>query len=145
MYIHCLVNYKQIIFPILDYMCILVNSSTQRKIKRLQPLQNRAIRTIEKHSGYRYISTEEMKELHSKFRLKMLSERRNIFMLKLMYTLNQELENVNTYRPEMVLRTVPKVKMKMEFTDKARVRPYYVCNRVWDKLESSIKKYMGIF
>ena len=88
-----------------------------------------------------------MKELHSKFRLKMLSERRNIFMLKLMYTLSQELENVNTYRPEMVLRTVPKVKMKMEFTDKARVRlsPYYVCNRIWDKLESSIKKYMGIF
>ena len=77
----------------------------------------------------------------------MLSEHRNIFMLKLMYKLSQEFENVNTYRPEMVLRTTPKVKMKIEFTDMAKVRrsPYYVCNQVWDKLDSSVQRAKSIW
>ena len=63
--------HKQTVLPILDYMSIVVNSSTQRKIKKLQPLQNRAIRTIEKRSGY--IRTEEMKELHSKIESKIVT------------------------------------------------------------------------
>ena len=48
---------------------------------------------------------------------------------------------MNTYRPEMLLRTGPKVKMKVSFTDKERVRrsPFYVCNRLWDKLDSSVQ------
>ena len=72
-----------------------------------------------------------MKELHSKLNLKLLNERRKIFMLKLMYKLSQDNENVNRYRPEMILRTAPKVKMKK---DKERVRrsPYYIGNQLWD-------------
>ena len=120
-------------------MSIIVNSSTQRKIKKLQPLQNRALRTIEKCSGY--VSTQEMIELHTKFNLKMLNDRRKIFMLKMMYKLSREKENVNTYRPEMLLRTAPKVKMKIEFTDKEKVRrsPYYMCNQLWDKIDSGVQ------
>ena len=38
--------------PIIDYLSILVCSSTQRKISKLQPLQNRAIRIVKKLSGY---------------------------------------------------------------------------------------------
>ena len=38
-----LLIYKQTILPILDYMCIIVNSSSQCKIRKLQPLQNRAL------------------------------------------------------------------------------------------------------
>ena len=103
--------YKQTILPILDYICILVNSSTQRRIKKLQTLQNRAIRIIEKRTGY--ISTEDMDELHWKLRLKKLCDRRKMFMLKMMYKLILKEENVNTYRPEVVLRTAPKVKMTL--------------------------------
>ena len=46
-----------------------------------------------------------------------------------------------TYRPEIVLRTAPKVKMKVDFTDKERVRrsPYYICNEMRDKLDSCIQ------
>ena len=137
--------YKQTVLPILDYMSIVVNSSTQRKIKKLQPLQNRAIRTIEKRSGY--ISTEEMKELHPKLNLKLLHNRRKLFMLKLMYKLSQDPENVNRYRPEMLLRTAPKVKMKIDFTDKERVRrsPYYLCNQYWEKIDSAIQTANNIF
>ena len=43
-----------------------------------------------------------------------------MFMLKLMYKLSREGENRN-YHPEILLRTGPKVKMKIAFTDKERV------------------------
>ena len=57
------------------------------------------------------------------------------FMLKFMYKLSRDVENVNMYRPERVLRTAPKVKMKIDFTDKERVRrsPYYIGNWLWDR------------
>ena len=112
-----LLIYKQTILPILDYVSILVNSSMQRKIVKLQPLQNRAIKIIEKCTGY--ISTEDVNKLHVK--LKLLQDRRKMFMLKIMYKLSRDAENVNTYRPEVTLRTGPKVKMKIAFTDKERV------------------------
>ena len=85
--------------------------------------------------------TEEMELIHKQLHLKMLTERRKMFMLMLMYKLSLDIENVNTYRPEMLLRTGPKVKMKVPFTEKERVRrsPFYVCSRLWDKLDSSIQ------
>ena len=68
-------------------------------------------------------------------------------MLKMMYKLSLNEVNVNRYRPEVVLRTAPKVKMKVDFTDKERVRrsPYYVCNQLWDKLESSVQRSNNVF
>ena len=131
--------------PILDYMCILVNSSTQCKMKKLQPLQNRAIRIVEKRTGY--VSTPDMNNSHVKLNLKMLNDRRKMFMLKLMFKLSKDVENVNTYRPERILRTAPKVKMKIEFTDKERVRRslYYMCNQLWDKLDSEVQCSGNVF
>ena len=136
-----LLIYKQTILPILDYMCIVVNASTQAKIKKLQPLQNRAIRTVEKRTGY--ISTEAMNDLHVKLKLALLTDRRKRFMLKLVYKLSHDMEN----RPEMALRTAPKVKMKLDFTDKERVRrnPYYLCNRLWDELDSETQLSENMF
>ena len=85
---------------------------------------------------------EDMKKLHVKHNLKMLHDRRKLFMLKIMYKLSREAENVNTYRPEVMLRTGPKVKMKIDFTDKDRVcrSPYYLCNKMWNKLNSSVQR-----
>ena len=42
----------------------------------------------------------------------------------------------------MLLRTGPKVKIKMVFTDKERVKrsPYYLCNQLWDKLDSDVQQ-----
>ena len=44
---------------------------------------------------------------------------------------------MNNYRPEMLLRTGPKVKIKIAFTDKTRVlcSSYCKCNRLWDQLD----------
>ena len=68
-------------------------------------------------------------------------------MLSMMYKLSRIKENVNTYRPERQLRTGPKVKMKIDFTDKERVlrSPYYKCNMLWDKLDSDIQLSENIF
>ena len=57
-------------------------------------------------------------------------------MLSYMYKISKIVDNVNNYRPEMLLRTGPKVKMKKTFTDKTRVirSPYYKCVQLWDKL-----------
>ena len=54
---------------------------------------------------------------------------------------------MNSYRPEVVLRTVPKVKMKCDFTDKERVRrsPYYLCIQLWDKLTSAVQKSSSMY
>ena len=125
----------QTILPILDYVSVLVNSSTQRRISKLQPLQNRAVRIVKKLTGY--ISTTEMKKLHKDLNLKWLDDRRKMFMLKIMFKLSKDETNVERYRPEMLLRTGPKVKMKSAFTNKERVlrSPFYLCNRLWDKLD----------
>ena len=141
----CLLIYKQTILPILDYVSILVNFSTQKKIVKLQPLQNRAIRIVGRLTGY--ISTEIMMEYHKKFKLRLLSDRRKWFMLSLMYKLSSISENVNRYRPEMQLRTGPKVKMKLAFTDKERVlrSPFYKCNTLWDRLDSDIQLAENVY
>ena len=62
-------------------------------------------------------------------------------MLMYMYKLSLDIENVDTRRPEMVLRTGPKVKMKVPFTEKERVKrsPFYVSNRLWDKMDSNVQ------
>ena len=44
-----------------------------------------------------------MTVLHSKCNLKLLHNRRKMFMLKLIYKLSQDEENVNKFRPERVL------------------------------------------
>ena len=88
-----------------------------------------------------------MEKLHKELHLKMLAQRRKRFMLMLMYKLSLDVENIDTYRPEMLLRTSPKVKMKVPFIDKERVRrsPYYQCNRIWEKLDSDIQLSKSMF
>ena len=65
---------------------------------------------IEKRTGY--ISTGDMEKLQENLNLKLLSVRQKVFMLKMMYKLSRMEEHVNRYRPEMLLRTGPKVKIK---------------------------------
>ena len=64
-----------------------------------------------------------------------------------MYKLSKDAENVNTYRPEMMLRTAPKVKMKIQFTDKERVRrsPYYLCHQLWDNIDSQVQTAINMY
>ena len=73
-----------------------MNSSTQRKVSKLQPLQKRAICIIEKCIGY--VSTSVMEKLHDKLNLKLLYIQRKLFMLKMMYkSCKIEDKNENTF------------------------------------------------
>ena len=72
-----LLIYKQTILPILDYVSVLVNSSIQRQISNLQPLQNKAVQIIKKITGY--ISTADMKSMHKDLNLKWLDNRQKFF------------------------------------------------------------------
>ena len=56
-----------------------------------------------------------MINLHRQMNLKLLSERRKLFMLIFMYTLSMNEENVNNNQPEMLLCTGPAVKMKIVY------------------------------
>ena len=82
-----------------------------------------------------------MDEWHKELNLKMWADRRKLFMLSMMYKMSLEENNVERCGPEMLLRTGPKVKMKIAFTNKERVlrSPYYTCNRLWEKLDSTIQ------
>ena len=56
-----------------------------------------------------------MKNLHLKLNLKVLSEHRKMCMLKLLLKLSQDMENINSYRPERVLRTAPRLPSRLGF------------------------------
>ena len=106
---------------------------------RQDATSTKSSRIVKRLSGY--ISTAEMDTLHKQLHLKVLSDRRKMLMLMLMYKLSLDVDNVDSYHPEISLRTRPKVKMKVPFTSKERVRrsPFYKCNQLWDKLDSSIQ------
>ena len=137
-----LLIYKQMILPLLDYMCIIVESATSRVIKKLQPLQNRAVKIV--LGINRYVSTEEMKDMHDQLSLVSLAERRKLFMLKLMFKYSQHDEYVNHNKIELCNR--PKVKMKLTFTKKDRVlkSPYYLCKKLWDQLDYNLQSLTTI-
>ena len=115
-------------------MCIIANSTTSRATRKLQPLQNRAVKII--LGINRYVSTEEMKDLDVQLFLMNLAERRKMFMLKMMFKYSKFEDCVDHRKPKIELRTRPKVKMKTVFTKKERVfkSPYYLCNKLWDQL-----------
>ena len=140
-----LLLYKQMILPLLDYMCIVVNSSTCRVIKKLHPLQNRAVKVI--LGINRYVSTEEMNGFHVQWSLMKLCDRRKLFMLKMMYKYSQREEYVEQYKPQMELLTRPKVKMKLHNTKKERVlcSPYHLANKLWDQLDHVVQNLDTMF
>ena len=109
-----LLVYKQMILPLNDYMSKIAESATSRVIKKLQPLQNRAVKII---LGINmYVSTEEIRDMHVQLFLVKLAERRKMFMLKLMFKYSQCDEYVNQEKPKIEVRNRPKVKMKLRFT-----------------------------
>ena len=120
--------YKQTILPILDYVSVLVNTSTQRKIAKLQPLQNRAVRIIKKLSGH--VSTSDMRNLYDSLNLKLLYYRRKMFMLKMMYRLIKDESNIERYRPEILLRTGPKVEIAFKNKERVLKKAFYLCNKL---------------
>ena len=111
--------YKQMILLLLDFMCIITESTTSRVIKKLQPLRNQAVKTI--LGINRYVSTDEMRDLHVQLFLTKLAERMKICLINLMFKYSQCDKYVNRDKPKIDMHNRPKVKMKLKFTKKERV------------------------
>ena len=135
--------YKQTIMPYFDYISLLTESSTQRKIGKLQPLQNRAVKIVCLINNY--VSTEEMRNLHNELGLMLLRNRRKVNMLKLVFKYSKSIENVETRRPDVVLRDRHKVKMKLPYSNKDRVlkSPYYISVNLWNQLDSDVQNIVS--
>ena len=140
----CLV-YKQTILPYFDYVSLIAESSTKRKIGKFQPLQNRAVKIILKRNEY--VSTEDMKLLHNQLRLSLLCTRRRKFMLKLIFKLSKSEENVELYRPDIRLRGREKVRMHKPYSNKERVlkSPYYLAVNLWNQLDEEMQTIQNRF
>ena len=77
-----------------------------------------------------FVSTEEMDILYKHYSLKKLCDRR-----KMAYKCSLKGSNIDSYRPDVVLRTRAKVKLKLEFIIKQRVlkSPYYLLVKLWNQ------------
>ena len=65
----------------------------------------------------------------------------------MMYKYSQREEYVEQYKPQMELRTRPKVKMKLHTTKKERVlrSPFYLANKLWDQLDHGVQNLDTMF
>ena len=82
-----------------------------------------------------------MDAMHKTFGLCKLKIRRKLFILNTMYKYSKKIENVEVYRPNIMLRTGPKVKLKLPFTAKDRVikSSYYLVVCLWNKLDADLQ------
>ena len=101
-----------------DYIIRITESSLRKKISKLQPLQNRAVKMILRR--YEYICSADMLLLHEQSGLQMLDMRRKIFMLCFMFKYSKKIEHLDLYRPDMVSRGRNKVKMKLQYSNKGK-------------------------
>ena len=79
--------------------------------------------------------------LHTELGLSLLKDRQQMSILKLVFKYSKKEENVEMYRPDMVLQGRHKVKMKILYTNKDRVikSPYYLVVNLWNQLERDIQ------
>ena len=128
--------YKATILPLLDYNDIVYSLLNENLKKKLQTIQNRALRTIYIHKNY------SVDELHEKAKLDRLTKRRDVHLLGLMYR-RKELEkyvderNLPTRQHQgVVLRQpVPKSNCLLK-------APIYRGSKMWNELPAATRNAM---
>ena len=101
--------------PHLDYIDFVIDSSSADRVKRLDTLQNRALRRIE----YCMIKEDRLSYslLQTKYNIEDLRLRRKKNLLKIIHAKSSDLESVDL-ESHIELRSNDKVKIKMDFTAK---------------------------
>ena len=97
----------------------MVESSSADRVRKLDRLQNKAIRRI----GYcvDQIHRKDIDLLHEEYNIEKLSLRRKRTLVKIMHKRSKNNVNVNLVRPKIDLRSKSKVKMKNKFTSITKV------------------------
>ena len=132
--------YKCMIRPHLDYIDFVVDSGNSNRIKKLDRLQDKAIRRIE--YCYDKESRKDISVLQEDFNIESLSLRRKRNLVKLVHKTSKDKVNVENSRPNIDLRSKPKVKLKSKFTSITKVynSPLYRGIRLWDQLPLNLQK-----
>ena len=131
--------YKTMIRPHLDYIDFVIDSSSADRVKKLDTLQNKALRRIE------YCMTKENRldysVLRKKYNIEELKLRRNRNLMKIMHAKSSLLKSADSDSHRIEFRSNDKVKIKMEFTAKTRVfnSPLYRGARLWNSLPISLQ------
>ena len=132
--------YKCMIRPHLDYIDFVVDSSASDRILKLDRLQDKAVRRIEYCTDVN--RRKDIKILHGKYNIEPLQLRRKRNLVKIIHKTSKDSVNVDQERPNMDLRSRPKVKLKNKFTKITKVynSPLYRGVRLWDKLTLDLQK-----
>ena len=137
--------YKSMIRPHLDYIDFVIDSSAMDRIKRLDTLQNKALRRIE----YCPIKENRLSYelLQRKYNIEDLKLRRKRNLLKIIHANSAELENVDSESHQIELRSKNKINIKTDFTAKTRVynSPLFRGARLWNLLPVDLQKEQNKF
>ena len=132
--------YKCMIRPHLDYIDFVVDSGISDRILKLDRLQEKAIRRIEYCTDKN--ARKKIDVLQEEFKIESLPLRRKRNLVKIVHKTSKIKVNVDISRPNMDLRSKPKVKLKNKFTGITKVlnSPLYRGIRLWDQLPPTMQK-----
>ena len=132
--------YKCMIRPHLDYIDFVVESGSSDRIKKLTRLQEKAIRRIE--YCFEKESRKEIAVLQSDFNIEPLSLRRKRNLVIIVHKTSKNNVNIESFKPNIALRSKPKVKLKHNFTSITKVynSPLYRGVLLWDQLPPNLQK-----
>ena len=118
----------------------MIDSGTQCKIEKLERIQDRIMRTIE--YVYDVDKRENIDILKVRYNIENLGVRRKRNLLKIMFNQSQNVENIDSYRPDRTLRSCDKIKLKCNFTRITKIQksPFYRGVSLWDSLPKELQK-----
>ena len=124
--------YKQLVRPHLEYCDFLVDSSLKKHIKKFDKVQHRALRTI----NYGQREHRSYAETMALYDIQNLHVRRKEHLLLQMFVNKDNVEYIDAYRPDMLLRNYNGTKFKIKTTRNHRVHisPYYRGVYLWERL-----------
>ena len=130
--------YKTCIRPVMEYADFLVDSCNKQKSKKLSRIQKRAVKIIDqaRHKDLDY------KELLALYDMEDLVMRRKKHHLSVMYRQARDHSNLDAHRPEIGLRSNPKIRFKNKITQLTKVQnsPYYRGVTLWDRLPADVQR-----
>lgn len=132
--------YKSNILPFADQGCIFYCNCESGKLKNLQSLQNKALRTVIGNKNWTNTASA-----HNSCNLMMLEDRRKMFLLKSGHLQSFHPSNLVRHLPRS-LRSTRKVLLKTERPRNSKYEKSYVYNRIkhWNMLPEDIKKIRNI-
>ena len=133
-----LLVYKNMILPIVEYGDIYMSSTTKKSLKKLQVIQNKALRCALNHDP-----RSDTGELHYEEKLKKLKHRRKEHMLLHMYQISQnkvfkgwkKKTSINTRSSQKKLMVVKKPN-----SSKFRKSVTYLGPKYWNSLPTDIQQ-----